>query len=205
MSKPDFAMKFALETLTKLGENPENCSTPEEWVKWADNKAKKIEPKYTHDYSIMAQRRAIIDESFRLIKEAIASNKTNCENCEDCRNCVRCFNCKGVMNCYNCIGCTYIMNCVNCINCKNPNNKSRHMNNVNCIECVDCMNCVCCINCSGLMNESYMVNNRKVTVEQFKAEFQKYMNKYTKPKLFGNTPAQLNQTVKEIILFNEYQ
>ena len=75
------------------------------------------------------------------------------------KNCVDCLSSENSENCYDCVkinNCFNIFHCNNCDSCSN----SSYLDS--------CINCHDCFNCSNLENQSYCINNKQYTKEEYK-------------------------------------
>lgn len=77
------------------------------------------------------------------------SNNTSCVDCDTINMCSFCFDCVQLKSC------SSLFHCTNCTNCHN----SYYIDN--CIWCHDCFNCV------NLVNQSYCINNKQYTKEEY--------------------------------------
>ena len=77
------------------------------------------------------------------------SNDTSCVDCDTINMCSFCYDCIQLKNC------SAMLHCRNCVNCNN----SSYLEN--CIWCHDCYNCI------NLVNQSYCINNKQYTKEEY--------------------------------------
>ena len=77
------------------------------------------------------------------------SKDTSCVDCDSINMCSFCFDCVKLKNC------SSLFHCNNCINCHN----SSYIDN--CIWCHDCYNCI------NLVNQSYCIDNKQYTKDEY--------------------------------------